>query len=61
MRGASDRSQFIGQESEGHKAAEFGVLGLVDNAHPTAAQLLDDAVVRDGLADQFERDSTPVG
>ena len=27
------------------------VLGLVDDTHPTAAQLLDDAVVRDILAD----------
>jgi hypothetical protein len=28
------------------------VLSLVDNTHPAAAQLLDDAVVRDGLVDQ---------
>ena len=27
------------------------VLSLVDHAHATAAELLDDAVVRDGLAD----------
>ena len=27
------------------------VLGLVDDTHPAAAELLDDAVVRDGLAD----------
>ena len=27
------------------------VLGLVHNTHPAAAELLDDAVVRDGLAD----------
>ncbi|MGA8622830.1 MAG: hypothetical protein WB660_30440 [Candidatus Sulfotelmatobacter sp.] len=27
------------------------VLSLVDNTHPAAAQLLDDAVVRDGLPD----------
>ena len=30
------------------------VLGLVDNAHSTAAQPLDDAVVRDGLADHLQ-------
>jgi hypothetical protein len=33
------------------KAVESCVLGLVNHTHPTAAQLLDDAVVRDGLAD----------
>jgi hypothetical protein len=33
-------------------SAKLGVLGLVDNTHATAAQLLDDAVVRDGLVDQ---------
>ena len=27
------------------------VLGLIDHAHATASELLDDAVVRDGLAD----------
>jgi hypothetical protein len=31
---------------------ESSVFGLVDHAHPTAAELLDDAVVRDGLANQ---------
>ena len=30
------------------------VLGLVDNAHPATAELLDDAVVRDGLADHAQ-------
>ena len=42
----------IGQEFQGDKATESGVLGLVDHAHTAAAELLDDAVVRDGLADQ---------
>ena len=42
---------FIGQELEGHKATEFDILGLVDHTHPAAAQFLDDAVVRNGLAD----------
>ncbi len=31
---------------------ESRVFGLVDHTHPAAAQLLDDAIVRDGLADQ---------
>jgi len=42
------------QELQGHEAPKSGVLGLVNDTHPTTAQLLDDAVVRDGLADQFE-------
>ena len=43
---------FIGQEFQGDEAAKLGVLGFVDNTHPAAAELLNDAVVRDGLADQ---------
>ena len=41
----------VGQELEGNKPTELDVLGLVDNTHTTATQLLDDAVVRNGLAD----------
>jgi hypothetical protein len=37
---------------QGDEAPEFGVLGFVDPTHAAAAKLLDDAVVRDGLADQ---------
>src|ERR1700737_4652697 len=43
----------IGQELEGNKPAEFDILSLVDNTHAAAAQLLNDAVVRDGLADRY--------
>ena len=39
------------QELERYVAAQVDVLGFVDNAHPSAAQLREDAVVRDGLAD----------
>ncbi len=35
------------------------VLGLVDDAHAAAAQLLDDAVVRDGLADHWRESYVP--
>ena len=42
----------VGQELEGHKAIELHVLGLVDHTHPAAAQLLDDAVMGEGFADQ---------
>jgi hypothetical protein len=37
---------------EGNKAAETRVFSLVDNAHASAAELFDDAVVRDGLIEQ---------
>ncbi|HEU0370288.1 MAG TPA: hypothetical protein VFR42_13805, partial [Candidatus Acidoferrum sp.] len=33
------------------KATEFGILSFVHDAHPATAKLLNDAVVRDGLAD----------
>ena len=42
---------FRRQKLQGDKATERRVLSLVHNAHSTAAQFLDDAVVRDGLAD----------
>ena len=45
---------FVGQEFEDHEAAEHGVLGVVDHAH-AAAELLDDAIVGDGLADHDQR------
>ena len=42
----------FGQELQGHKAVESSVLGLVDDTHPAAAEFLNDAIVRDGLADE---------
>ena len=42
----------VGQELEGNKPTELDVLGLVDHSHAATAKLLNDAVVRDGLADQ---------
>jgi hypothetical protein len=41
----------VRQELESDKTPELHVLSLVDYTHPTAAQLLYDAVVRNGLAD----------
>ena len=46
---------FVGEEFEGNEAAEHGVLRLVDDAHAPTAQLLDHAIVRDGLADHNKR------
>jgi hypothetical protein len=42
--------QFRGQELEGYEAMQAGVFGLVHHAHAAAAQLFQDAVVGDGLA-----------
>src|SRR6478736_3559433 len=44
--------EFFRQEFQGYKTVEAGVFGLVDDAHAATAELLHDAVVRDGLADQ---------
>src|SRR5580658_6150030 len=41
----------VGQEFESDKTMEACVLGFVDHTHPTTAELLDNPVVRDGLAD----------
>ena len=43
------------QELQRDKAAEFEVFSLVDHTHPAATEFLDDAVVRDGLADHLAR------
>jgi hypothetical protein len=43
----------FGQELQSHETVKGRVLGLVNHTHSAAAQLLDDAVVRDGLADHF--------
>jgi hypothetical protein len=43
------------QKLERHESAQASVFGLVHHAHPAAARLLDDAVVRDGLTGQRSR------
>src|SRR5208283_283325 len=45
----------VGQEFERDKTAEFAVLGLVNDAHATAAELFDDLVAGDSLADHCGR------
>ena len=48
---ANDQTfEFLGQELHGHATAEPGVLGLVDDAHAAAPELIDDAVVGDAVA-----------
>ncbi len=48
-------SEIVGKKFESDKTAEARVFGFVDDAHSTAAEFIDDAVVRDGLADQGGR------
>ncbi len=43
--------KLLRQELQGHIAAQAGVLSLVDHTHPTTAELLQDFVVGNGLAD----------
>ena len=45
----------VGQEFKRDKAAELHVFGFVDHTHPAVAELLCNAVVRDGFADQGKR------
>src|ERR1035441_3397989 len=45
-------SEFAGQKLERHKAVQPAVLGLVNHAHPAAAQTFDDAVMRDGPSER---------
>jgi hypothetical protein len=47
----------VGQEFESDKATKVSVLGFVNHTHPAAAQPLNDAVMRDRLADELERGS----
>ena len=41
----------LGQEFQSDETMEPGVFGLIDHTHAAAAQLFNDAVVRDGLPD----------
>src|SRR5207253_3163435 len=51
---------FFGQKLEGNEAMQPRVLGFIHHTHTAAPELLDDAVVRDGLADH-EAETSPVG
>ena len=43
--------KLLGQKLQRHAAAQARVFGFVDHTHTAAPELLDDAIVRDGLAD----------
>jgi len=49
--------KFSGKEFEGNVTPKVQVFSLIDDTHATAAELLEDAVVRDGLADHEDGDS----
>ena len=46
---------FRGQKFEGNETVQAGVFGLVNHAHAATAQLLENAVVRNRLADHCQR------
>ena len=50
-------ADLLGQELQRDAPSELDVLGLVDDAHSAAPELLEDPVVRDRLADHFDRSS----
>jgi hypothetical protein len=43
------------QELKRNETMQARVFGLVNDAHPATTEFLDDAVVRDGLANHVER------
>src|SRR5256886_9500542 len=43
--------KMIGKEFEGHETPQLGILSLINHTHPAATELLQNAVVRDGLTD----------
>jgi hypothetical protein len=55
LQGCRIRAEFGREKLQRHVPAERFVLGLIDNAHATTTQLLDDAVVRNGFADHWTR------
>ena len=44
-------AQVLREELQRDKAMKLRVFGLIHHTHPTTAEFLNDAVVRDGLAD----------
>ena len=50
VKGRRGLHNISGKKLERDKPAEFRVLRLVDHTHPTSTKLLDNEVMRDGLA-----------
>ncbi len=51
LRACESGANLVRQELQGDEAIELDVLGLVHHAHPTAAQLFEDAVVGNRAAE----------
>src|SRR2546422_9042824 len=49
--------KFFGEEFQRHRATQPGVLGLIDDAHSSLAQLLKDSKMRNGRSDHDWRRS----
>ena len=45
-------NHIVGKKLQSDKATKFRVLSFVNNTHPAASKLFDDAVVRKGLPDE---------
>ena len=45
----------VGQKLYGHKTVKLEIFGFVDHTHPATAEFVDNAVMRDGLADQLRQ------
>ena len=52
LKASGSPRELVGDELERHRTAQPRIFGLVHDAHAAAAQLLDDAVVRERLTDQ---------
>src|SRR5208282_710590 len=52
LQGLRVAGHVVGQKLESDKTAQACVLGLVNHAHSAATQFFQDAVMRDGLADE---------
>jgi len=52
-RSSSSPATVQGQEFQGDGALQFGILGFVNDAHATFAELFDDFVMEYGFADHF--------
>ena len=50
LQGLAVLCQFLGQELQGHEAAQLDVLGLIHHTHAATTELLQDAVVGNGFA-----------
>jgi hypothetical protein len=51
----------IRKKLQGDKPPQGNVFGFIDNAHPAATQLFNNAIVRNGLTNHYEDAVSPGG